>query len=64
MKIAPEAKLNDGRFDVVVINELGASDTLLNAPKLYLGAHLECGRFATRSPDALSRGLRKMTMKF
>jgi len=40
MKIAPEAKLNDGRFDVVVINELGASDTLLNAPKLYLGAHL------------------------
>ncbi len=40
MKIAPEAKLNDGRFDVVVIGELGASDTLLNAPKLYLGTHL------------------------
>lgn len=40
MKIAPEAKLNDGLFDVVVIGELGASDTLLNAPKLYLGAHL------------------------
>jgi len=40
MKIAPEAKLNDGHFDVVAISELGASDTLLNAPKLYLGAHL------------------------
>lgn len=40
MKIAPEAKLNDGRFDVVSIGELGVSDMLLNAPKLYLGAHL------------------------
>ncbi len=40
MKIAPEAKLNDGRFDVIAIGELSASDLLTGAPKLYVGAHL------------------------
>ncbi len=40
MKIAPEAKLNDGRFDVVAIGDIGTNEILLNAPKLYLGLHL------------------------
>jgi diacylglycerol kinase (ATP) len=40
MKIAPNAKLTDGKFDVVSIGDLGAARILANAPRLYLGAHL------------------------
>lgn len=40
MKIAPDASLGDGKFDVVSIGDLGASRILTNAPRLYFGAHL------------------------
>lgn len=40
MKIAPNAKLTDGKFDVVSIGELGTARILANAPRLYMGAHL------------------------
>lgn len=40
MKIAPNAKLDDGRFDVISIGDLGAARILANAPRLYLGSHL------------------------
>jgi diacylglycerol kinase (ATP) len=40
MKIAPEAKLDDGLFDVITIGDLGPLKILTNAPRLYLGAHL------------------------
>ncbi len=40
MKIAPDAKLDDGKFDVVSIGDIGAARILTNAPRLYLGAHL------------------------
>jgi len=40
MKIAPDAKVTDGKFDVVSIGDLGAARILANAPRLYLGAHL------------------------
>ncbi len=40
MKIAPEAKLTDGKFDVITIGDLGALKILTNAPRLYLGAHM------------------------
>jgi diacylglycerol kinase (ATP) len=40
MKIAPNAKLTDGRFDVVSIGDLGARKILSNAPRVYLGSHL------------------------
>ena len=40
MKIAPEALLNDGRFDIITIGDLGAAKILANAPRLYLGKHL------------------------
>ncbi|MCU1264731.1 MAG: hypothetical protein JWM21_1049 [Acidobacteria bacterium] len=40
MKIAPEAKLTDGRLDVVCIGDLGARKILINAPRIYLGSHL------------------------
>ena len=40
MKIAPEAKLDDGQFDIVSIGDLGALKILTNAHQLYLGTHL------------------------
>ncbi|MBD0372397.1 MAG: diacylglycerol kinase family lipid kinase [Pyrinomonadaceae bacterium] len=40
MKIAPDAKINDGRFDCIVIGDLSAIDILSNGYKLYTGAHL------------------------
>ena len=40
MKIAPEAKINDGYFDVVSIGDLGPFSIVTNAPRLYAGAHL------------------------
>jgi YegS/Rv2252/BmrU family lipid kinase len=40
MKIAPEARLNDGRFDIITIGDIGAAKILTNAPRLYLGKHL------------------------
>ena len=41
MKIAPEAKLDDGRFDVITIGDMSALRILTNTHKLYRGTHLE-----------------------
>jgi diacylglycerol kinase (ATP) len=40
MKIAPDAKLTDGLFDVVAVGDMGAATIFTNAHKLYLGTHL------------------------
>lgn len=40
MKIAPDAKLTDGRFDIVSIGDLGARKIVTNAARIYLGSHL------------------------
>jgi YegS/Rv2252/BmrU family lipid kinase len=40
MKIAPEAKLNDGLLDVVALGDLDTLTILTNVYKLYLGTHL------------------------
>lgn len=40
MKIAPDAKLNDGLFDIVAIGDLSAFEIFTNAYRLYLGTHL------------------------
>lgn len=40
MKVAPDAKLDDGYFDVVTIGDANAFRLLTNAPRLYFGAHL------------------------
>ena len=41
MKIAPQAKLDDGQFDVITIGDMSALRILTNAHKLYRGTHLE-----------------------
>jgi diacylglycerol kinase family enzyme len=40
MKIAPDAKMDDGYFDVVTIGGATSFRLLTNAPRLYFGAHL------------------------
>lgn len=40
MKIAPDAKLADGKFDVISVGDLGAAKIFTNAPRLYTGTHL------------------------
>jgi YegS/Rv2252/BmrU family lipid kinase len=41
MKVAPDAMLDDGQFDVISIGDLGALKILANAYKLYRGTHLD-----------------------
>jgi YegS/Rv2252/BmrU family lipid kinase len=40
MKIAPDAALDDNRFDIISIGDMGALEIIMNAPRLYLGKHL------------------------
>ncbi len=40
MKIAPEAKCDDGLLDIVTIGDASSFRILANAPRLYFGAHL------------------------
>jgi len=40
MKIAPNAKVDDGRFDVVAVGDVSALTVLTNSYRLYLGTHL------------------------
>lgn len=40
MKIAPEAKLADGLFDVVAVGDMNPLTILANSYRVYLGAHL------------------------
>ena len=40
MKIAPNAKLTDGKLDVVSIGDLSAMKLFTSAPRVYTGSHL------------------------
>ncbi|MEM6731038.1 MAG: diacylglycerol kinase family lipid kinase, partial [Myxococcota bacterium] len=39
MRIAPEALLDDGQFDICVIGDIGVADFVRHGPKLYRGEH-------------------------
>jgi YegS/Rv2252/BmrU family lipid kinase len=62
MKIAPDAKLTDGKFDVVGVGDLSALKIFTSAPRVYLGSHLSmpevshtlARKIAVRSPDRTS----------
>jgi YegS/Rv2252/BmrU family lipid kinase len=41
MFIAPDAELDDGRFDVVTIGETGKLNFLRNLPKVFKGTHID-----------------------
>ncbi|MBM2811519.1 MAG: uncharacterized protein HW416_2278 [Chloroflexi bacterium] len=40
MHIAPGAKIDDGLFDVVVIDAMSSAELIANLPRIYAGAHL------------------------
>lgn len=40
MKVAPDAELDDGYFDVVAIGDMSMTDFVLHGHKLYRGTHL------------------------
>ncbi len=40
MKIAPQALIDDGVFDVVVLENLSKSNLLVNLPRVYKGKHM------------------------
>ena len=40
MKIAPDAKLTDGKFDVVGVGDISTVKIFTSAPRVYLGSHL------------------------
>ncbi|MBN2246775.1 MAG: diacylglycerol kinase family lipid kinase [Candidatus Aminicenantes bacterium] len=46
MKIAPNAKLNDGYFDIILIKGMKSWQFLLNAYRLYAGTHLSLPQIA------------------
>ncbi|MBJ7610158.1 MAG: diacylglycerol kinase family lipid kinase [Candidatus Dormibacteraeota bacterium] len=48
MRIAPDAELDDGRFDVVVWPALGRLRTLATVPSVYRGRHLHRPEFIVR----------------
>lgn len=48
MHIAPEAEIDDGRFDVVAIGEMGIGESILNGRRLYKGTHLELDKVSSR----------------
>src|SRR5256714_1918958 len=57
MKIAPNAKLDDGRFDVVTIGDASSFRLLANAPRLYFGAHLRMSEVShTLAKQVIARG--------
>ncbi|MGH7550303.1 MAG: diacylglycerol/lipid kinase family protein [Gemmatimonadota bacterium] len=41
LRMAPGAKVDDGLFDVVVVNGIGKLDLMINFPRIYRGRHLE-----------------------
>ena len=40
MKIAPDARISDGQFDVVVLGDLGKIELVRNVPRVYDGSHI------------------------
>jgi len=40
MKIAPDAEIADGQFDVIILGDLGKVDLVVNVPRVYDGSHL------------------------
>jgi diacylglycerol kinase family enzyme len=48
MFIAPEAELDDGRFDVVCLGDLGFADFLLRGRRIYAGTHLTMDKVSHR----------------
>ena len=56
MKIAPDAKLTDGKFDIVGVGDLNALKIFTSAPRVYMGSHLSM-------PEVSHAHARKVTIR-
>ncbi len=48
MKITPDAQLDDGKFQLVLLGDLSLVDALIHSPQLYTGQHLSHPKVETR----------------
>jgi YegS/Rv2252/BmrU family lipid kinase len=48
MKVAPDAELDDGRFDVIAMGDFGFADLLRSGRRLYQGTHISMDKVTTR----------------
>ena len=48
MKVAPDAEVDDGAFDVVAIGDLGFGELLTSGRRLYKGTHLAMDKVTSR----------------
>jgi diacylglycerol kinase family enzyme len=61
MKLTPDAKLNDGFFDVLSMYDMKVTDRMLNLSKVYSGKHIlspyfsvkRCKRLQIRSDEKI-----------
>lgn len=48
MKVAPDAELDDGAFDVIALGDFGFGDLLTSGRRLYSGSHLSMEKVSAR----------------
>jgi len=48
MKVAPEAEVDDGLFDVVCLGDFGKAEILFKGTRIYKGAHLDMDKVSHR----------------
>ena len=48
MKLTPDAKLNDGFFDVLSMNDMTVAQRMLNLSKVYSGKHILSPHFSVK----------------
>jgi YegS/Rv2252/BmrU family lipid kinase len=48
MFVAPEAQVDDGRFDVVAMGDMGVGESLVNGRRLYSGTHIKLDKVSCR----------------
>lgn len=46
LQFAPDAKVDDGLFDIVVVGKIGKLDLMANFPRVYTGSHLKHPSFS------------------
>jgi diacylglycerol kinase (ATP) len=54
MRLAPEAKVEDGFLDVLFMHEQTRSERLRNFPKIYSGSHIGSPKFSCFRGRSLS----------
>jgi YegS/Rv2252/BmrU family lipid kinase len=53
MMVAPDAELDDGRFDVIALGDFGFADLLKSGRRLYQGTHTSMDKVTTRRAQVI-----------